>query len=160
MLFPANNCQSNSIWKQYCFYTTKEGQWNFKLDYLRSLPHTQNNYWLATTLPNIAEEEDFIRRSTPSETELTSQLIPNHLTSDIGSLHMDIKRILRRYDFEIMPLFISHEEYFAVLEDLESLWRKLEACRIEAKLSTIYDKLDHTTSSTSDENRRPWYVPF
>ena len=64
----------------------------------------------ATTLPNITEEEDFINNSTPSETEVTSQHIPNPLTSDIESLPMDIKSILRSYDFESMPLFRSHEE--------------------------------------------------
>ena len=63
-----------------------------------------------STLPNITEEEDFINNSTPSETEVTSQHIPNPLTSDIGSLPMDIKSILRSYDFESMPLFRSHEE--------------------------------------------------
>ena len=72
------------------------------------------------------------------------------MTSDIGSLPMDIKRILRSYDFEIMPFFRSHEEYFAALEDLENLWKKLESCRIETKLTTIHDKSDHTTS---DDNR-------
>ena len=105
------------------------------------------------TLPNITEEEDFINNSTPSETEITSQHIPNPLTSDIGSLPMDIKRILRSYDFESMPLFRSHEEYFAAFEDLENLWKKLEICRNEIKLNTIHDKIDHTTS-TSDDNRK------
>ena len=38
-----------------------------------------------TTLPNITEEEDFINNSTPWEIEITSQHIPNPLTSDIGS---------------------------------------------------------------------------
>ena len=76
-----------------------------------------------TTLPNITEEEDFINNSIPSETEVTSQHIPNPLTSDIGSLPMDIKSILRSYDFESMPLFRSHEEYFAALENLENLWK-------------------------------------
>ena len=104
------------------------------------------------TLPNITEEEDFINNSTPSETEVTSQHIPNPLTSDIGSLPMDIKRILRSYDFDSMSLFRSHEEYFAALEDLENLWKKLESCRNEIKLTTIHDKIDHTTSSTSDDN--------
>ena len=107
-----------------------------------------------TTLPNITEEEDFINNSTPSDTEITSQHIPNPLTSDIGSLPMDIKRILRSYDFETMPLFGSHEEYFAALEDLENLWKKLESCRNEINLTTIHDKIDHTTSSTSDDNRK------
>ena len=107
-----------------------------------------------TTLPNITEEEDFINNSTPSETEITSQHIPNPLTSDIGSLPMDIKRILRSYDFESMPLFKSHEEYFAALEDLENLWKKLESCRNEINLTAIHDKIDHTTSSTSDDNRK------
>ena len=77
------------------------------------------------TLPNITEEEDFINNSTPSENEVTSQHTPNPLTSDIGSLPMDVKRILRSYGFESMPLFRSHEEYFAALEDLENLWKKL-----------------------------------
>ena len=104
-----------------------------------------------TTLPNITEEEDFINNSNPSETEITSQHIPNPLTSDIVSLPMDIKRILRSYDFESMPLFKSHEEYFAALEDLENLWKKLESCRNEIKLTTIHDKIDHTTS---DDNRK------
>ena len=67
---------------------------------------------------------------------------------------MDIKSILRSYDFESMPIFRSHEEYFADLEDLENLWKKLESCRNETKLTTIYDKIDHTTSSTSDDNRK------
>ena len=67
---------------------------------------------------------------------------------------MDIKSILRSYDFESMPLFRSHKEYFAALEDLENLWRKLEPCRNETKLNTIHDKIDHTTSSTSDDNRK------
>ena len=106
-----------------------------------------------TTLPSITEEEDFINNSTPSETEVTSQHIPNLLTSDIGSLPMDTKRILRSYDFESMPLFRSQEEYFAALEDLENLWKKLESCRNETKLTTIHNKIDHTTSSTFDDNR-------
>ena len=106
------------------------------------------------TLPNITEEEDFIDISTPSETRVTSQNIPNPLTSDIWSLPMDIKRILRSYDFESMPLFRSREEYFAALEDLENLWKKLESCRIETKVTTIHDKIDHTTSSTPDDNRK------
>ena len=106
-----------------------------------------------STLPNITEEEDFINNSTPSETEVTSQHIPNPLTSDIGSLPMDIKSILRSFDFESMPLFRSHEEYFAALEDLENLWKKFESCSNETKL-TIHAKIDHTTSSTSDDNRK------
>ena len=53
-----------------------------------------------------------------------------------------------------MPLFRSHEEYFAALEDLENLWKKLESCRNETKLTTIYDKIDLTTSPTSDDNRK------
>ena len=53
-----------------------------------------------TTLPNITEREDFINNSTPLDTDVTSQHIPNALTSaDIVSLSMDIKRILRSYDF-------------------------------------------------------------
>ena len=67
---------------------------------------------------------------------------------------MDIKRILRSYGFESMPLFRTHEEYFAALEDLENLWKKLKSCRVEAKLTTIHDKVDHITSSTSDDNRK------
>ena len=67
---------------------------------------------------------------------------------------MDIKRILRSYDSESMPLFRSHEEYFAALEDLENLWKQLESCRNEIKLTTIHDKIDHTTSCTSDDNRK------
>ena len=67
---------------------------------------------------------------------------------------MDIKSILRSYDFESMPLFRSHEEYFAALENLENLWKKFESCRNETKLTTIHDKIDHTTSSTSDDNRK------
>ena len=67
---------------------------------------------------------------------------------------MDTKRISRSYDFESMPLSRSHKEYFAALEDLENLWKKLEPCRIETKLTTIHDKIDHTTSSTSDDNRK------
>ena len=63
---------------------------------------------------------------------------------------MDIKRILRSYDFESMPLFRSHGEYFAALEDLKNLWKKIKPCRIETKLTTIHDKSDHTTS---DDNR-------
>ena len=106
------------------------------------------------TLPNITEEEDFINNSTPSEAGITSQHIPNPLTSDIGSLPMDIMRILRSYDFESTPLFMSHEEYFAALEDLKNLWKKLESCRNEINLATIHDKIDHTTSSTSDDNRK------
>ena len=43
-----------------------------------------------TTFPNIIEEEEFINNSTPSETEVTSQHLPYPLTSDIGSLPMDI----------------------------------------------------------------------
>ena len=78
-----------------------------------------------TTLPNITDEEVFINNSTPSETELSSQHLPNPLTSEIGSLPMDIKRILRSYDFESMPLFRSRQEYFAALENLENLWKKL-----------------------------------
>ena len=115
---------------------------------------TKNFIDFVTTLPNITEEEDFINNSTPSETEVTSQHIPNPLTSDIGSLPMDIKRILRSYDFESMPFFRSHEEYFAAVEDLENLWKKLKSCRNEIKLTTIHDKIDHTTSSTSDDNRK------
>ena len=107
-----------------------------------------------TTLPNITEEENLINNSTPSETEVTSQNIPDPLTSDIASLPMDIKRVLRSYDFESMPLFRIHEEYFAELEVLENLWKKLKSCRVEAKLTTIHDKVDHTTSSTSDDNRK------
>ena len=107
-----------------------------------------------TTLPNITEEEDFINNSTPSETDVTSQHIPNPLTSDIGSLLMDTKRILRCYDFESMPLFRSQEEYFAALEDLENLWKKLESCRNETNLTTIHDKIGHNTSSTYDDNRK------
>ena len=107
-----------------------------------------------TTLPNITEEEDFINNSTPSETEITSQHIPNPLTSDIVSLPMDIKRILRSYEFESMPLFKSREEYFAAIEDLENLWKKLESCRNEIKLNNIHDKIHHTTSSKSDDNRK------
>ena len=67
---------------------------------------------------------------------------------------MDIKRILRSYDFESMPLFRSHEEYFAALEDLENLWKKFKSCRNEMKLTTIHDKINHTTSSTTDDNRK------
>ena len=67
---------------------------------------------------------------------------------------MDIKSILRSYDFEIMPLFRSHEEYFAALEDLEHLWKKFESYRNETKLTTLHDKIDNTTSSTSDDNRK------
>ena len=67
---------------------------------------------------------------------------------------MDIKRILSSYDLESMPLFKSHEEYFAALEDLKNLWKKIESCRIDTKLTTIHDKIDHTTSSTSDDNRK------
>ena len=112
------------------------------------------NLLIVTTLPNITEEENFINNSTPSETEVTSQHILNPLTSDIGSLPMDTKRILRSYDFESMPLLSSHEEYFAALEDLKNLWKKLESCRNETKLTTIHDKIDHTTSSRSDDNRK------
>ena len=53
-----------------------------------------------------------------------------------------------------MPLFRSHEEYLAALEDSENLWKKLESCRKETKLTTIHDKIDHTTSSTFDDNRK------
>ena len=67
---------------------------------------------------------------------------------------MEIKIILRSYDFESIPLFRSHEEYFAALEELENLWKKLESCRNEIKLTTIHDNIDHTTSSTSDDNRK------
>ena len=67
---------------------------------------------------------------------------------------MHIKRILRSYGFESMPLFWSHEEYSAVLEDLENLWKTLESCSNETKLTTIHQKTDHTTSSTSDDNRK------
>ena len=80
-------------------------------------PYPKN---LLTTLPNITEEDYFINNSTPSETEVTSQHVPDFLTSDIESLPMDIKRILRSYDFESMPLFRSHQEYFAALEDMEN----------------------------------------
>ena len=107
-----------------------------------------------TTLPNITEEEDVINKSATSETEVTSQHIPNPLTSDIESLPMDIKRILRSYDFESMPLFRSNEEYFAAFEDLENLWKKLESCSNETKLTTIHDKIDQSTSSTSNDNRK------
>ena len=31
---------------------------------------------------------------------------------------------------------------------------KAQACRNEAKLTTIHDKVDHTTSSTTDDNRK------
>ena len=118
------------------------------------MPHTQKFIDFISTLPNITEEEDFINNSTPSETEVTSQHIPNPLTSDIGSLPMEIKSILRSYDFESMPLFRSDEEYFAALEDLENLWKKFESCSNETKLTTIHAKIDHTTSSTSDDNRK------
>ena len=67
---------------------------------------------------------------------------------------MDTKRILRSYDFESMPLSRSHKKYFAALEDLENLWKKFQSCRNETKLTTIHDKIDHTTSSTSDDNRK------
>ena len=67
---------------------------------------------------------------------------------------MDIKRILRSYDLESMPLFRSHEEYFAALEDLGNLRMKLELCRNETKLTTIHEKIDHSTSSTSDDIRK------
>ena len=67
---------------------------------------------------------------------------------------MDIKSILRSYYFESMPLFRSHEEYFSALEDFENLWKKLESCRIEAKITTIHDKSDQTTSCTSDDDRK------
>ena len=67
---------------------------------------------------------------------------------------MDIKRVLRSYDFISMPLCRSQEEYFAALEYLENLWKKLESCRIETKLNSIHDKIDHTTPSTSDDNRK------
>ena len=107
-----------------------------------------------TTLPNITEEEDFINNSIPSETEVTYQHTPNHMTSDIGSLPMEIKKTLRCYDFESMPLFRSHGEYFAALEILENMWQKLESCRIETKRTTIHDKIDQTTSSTSDDNKK------
>ena len=53
-----------------------------------------------------------------------------------------------------MPLFRSHEEYYTALEDSENLWKKLESCRIETKLTTIHDKTDHTTSFTPDDNRK------
>ena len=109
---------------------------------------------VVTTLLNITEEEDFINNSTPSETELTYQHTPDHLTSDIGSLPMDIKKILRSYDFESMTLFRSHEEYFAALENLENMWQKHESYITEAKLTIVLDKIDHTTSSTSDDNRK------
>ena len=111
-------------------------------------------FTFVTTIPNITEEEDFINKSTPSETEVTSQHKPNALTSDKRSLPMHIKRILRSYDFDSLPLFRRHEEYFAALEDLENMWKKLESCRSEIKLTTIHDKIDHTTSSTSDGNRK------
>ena len=107
-----------------------------------------------STSPNITEKEDFINNSTPSETEVSYQHTPNHLTSDIGPLPMDIKKILRSCDFESMPLFRSHAEYFAVLENLENMWQKHESCITEAKLTTIHDKIDQTTSSTSDDNRK------
>ena len=67
---------------------------------------------------------------------------------------MDIKKILLSYDLESMPLFRSHEEYFAALENSENMWQKHESCITEAKLTTIHDKIDHTTSSTSDDNRK------
>ena len=67
---------------------------------------------------------------------------------------MDIKSFLPIYDFESMPHFRSHEEYFAALEDLENLWKKFESCRNETKLTTVHDKIDHITSSTSDDNRK------
>ena len=53
-----------------------------------------------------------------------------------------------------MPLFRTLEKYFSALEDLENLWKKLKSCRVEAKLTTIDDKVDHTTLSTSDDNRK------
>ena len=104
-------------------------------------------YEFVTTLPNITEEEDFINNSTSSETEVTSYHIANPLTSDIGFLPIDIKRILRSYDFQSMPLFRSHEKYFAALEDLENLCKKLESSRIKLEI-------DHTTSCTSDDDRK------
>ena len=67
---------------------------------------------------------------------------------------MDIKRILRNYEFESMPLFRSHEENFSALEDLKNLWKKLDLCEIEAKLTTIHDRKDHTTSCTSHDHRQ------
>ena len=99
-------------------------------------------------------EEEVIKDSNSSEIDVTSQHIPNPLTSGIRSLPKDIQRILRSYDFESMPLCKSHEENFAASEDLENLRKKLESCRIETKLTTIHDKNDHTKSSTSDDNRK------
>ena len=67
---------------------------------------------------------------------------------------MDIKRILRNYNFEKMPFFRCHEEYFAALEDLENLWKKFEPCTIGARLTIIYDKKYHTTTCTSDDDKK------
>ena len=67
---------------------------------------------------------------------------------------MDIKRILRSCNFECMPLISSHEENFAASEDLKFLWKKIESSRIEAKLTIIHNKNDHTTSCTSDDDRK------
>ena len=67
---------------------------------------------------------------------------------------MDIKKILRNYNFEKMPFFRSHEEYFAALEELENLWKKFESCTIEARLTIIHNKKYHTTSCTPDDDRK------
>ena len=158
--FWANNCLSNSIWEQYCLYTTKRDN---AISSWTTFDHClipKQFFDFVTILPNITEEEDFINNSTPSKTEVTSQHIPNPLTSDIGSLPMDIKRILRSCDFESMPLFRSHEEYFAALEVLENLWKKHELSRIEAKLTTIQIKMIIPHLLCPMITEKLWYLPF
>ena len=126
----ANNFLSNSISKQNCLYQQRKdsaiSSWT-TFDHCLLLKKFID---FVATLPKITEEEDIINNSTPSETEVISQHIP--LTSERRSLPMDITTNLCNYDFESVPLFRSHEEYFATLEDLENLWRKLESFRIEA----------------------------
>ena len=56
--------------------------------------YSNNFFAFVTILPNTTEEENFIDYSTGSETEVTSQNIPNPLTSEKRSLPMDNKRIL------------------------------------------------------------------
>ena len=68
---------------------------------------------------------------------------------------MDIKKILRNYNFESMPIFRSHGEYFSVLGDLEALSKKIRNTHNWSQtLTIIHNKSDHTTSCTSDDDRK------
>ena len=79
-----NICLSNSI-SHYRLYTTNERHRDFKLGTTFDHCLTLKIYVFVTTLPDIAKNEDIINNSTPSETEVTQQHIPNLLIPDIKS---------------------------------------------------------------------------